>query len=105
MIIPAHDATRESWARSHWPTFGSVSPSHSRIRWDTCSVQACSAALGGAGVATTLVEPSGIIVIVTLVVLAAAGGVLVRDEGKSRPRHVSRKGRFDIHWLRLFCNW
>src|SRR5688572_19436272 len=104
MIIPAHEATRDSCATSHCPIFGSVSPAHSSTFCDTCSVHACSVNFGGG--ATTFVWPSGVIAMVIFVPFVLAEMLFVReDDGNSLPRHVSRKGRLDIHLLRSLCIW
>src|SRR4026207_1818522 len=97
--MPAHDATRESWATSHRPIFGIVSLSQARTFCETCSVQACSVSLAGGGVGTMFAWPSGVIV-TGMLVEATELDVFVFDDGKSRPRHVSRNGRLDIQLLR-----
>src|SRR5687768_18413731 len=103
MIMPAQDATFESCATNQRPIFGKVSPAHSSTFCDTCSVQACSAALGGT--ATTFVRPSGVTVTVMFVTLALPVTTFVfGDEGNRRMRQVSRNGRLDIHSLRSLFN-
>src|SRR5690348_8165188 len=92
MMVPAQEATRLTWARSHLPSCGRTSRSQERTDSEIFIAQASLLrvpAAGGALVETTASLPG--------VAGTEVETVFVpRREGKKRSLHSSMKGRRDI---------